>query len=164
MQILRQLPFRDTPSTVEVAGEVVSVKPYQVIVWVSLSIRETLEREAPIFPAVLDTGHNHNFSIAEELLVRWAGIDKQELPKKGAILVNRQEVPLLSAHLWIRRNRPRTTELLPKPYPLQIPEGISVFPDGMPGAPRLPLLGLRGLVRNELRLVIGDLRVSLGEH
>ena len=37
-------------------------------------------------------------------------------------------------------------------YLLEMPQGISVFKDGE--APRLPLLGLRTIVANRLRLVI----------
>ena len=44
-------------------------------------------------------------------------------------------------------------------YPLEMPQGISVFPEG--DAPRLPLIGLRTIVANRLTLVIdGDRRYA----
>jgi hypothetical protein len=81
----------------------------------------------------------------------------------GSILVNGQEVPLVSAHVWIHRNRPGTNQLQPRPYKLEATEGIAVYPDGMNGAPRLPLLGLRSIVASKLRLTINgkDREVSL---
>jgi hypothetical protein len=50
---------------------------------------------------------------------------------------------------------------LPKPFRLDVSEGISVYQAHASNAPRLPLLGLRGLVRNNLRLTIGGMAVSL---
>jgi hypothetical protein len=154
MYILRQLPFRDAASFVEVAGEPIAIRPYQIIVWVSLSVSEVLDADAPRFPAVLDTGHNHNFSIRERQLLRWAGIGADMLPQLGEILVNQREVPLLAVSLWIHQNRAGSNELLPRSYRLDLPQGIAVYADETIGAPRLPLLGLRGLVTNELYLTI----------
>lgn len=163
MQILRRLPFSEAPSSVEVAGESVAIRAYQIIVWVSLSVEDVLADEAAKFPAVFDTGHSHNFSIEERQLGRWAGVELEGCPTRGAILVNRQEVPLRKVNLWVHRNRPGTGELLPKPYRIPLPEGIAVYPAGTAGAPRLPLLGLRGPVRNRLRLVIDGTQVSLSD-
>lgn len=155
---MRQLPFRDSASLVEVAGESVSIRAYQIIVRVSLSVSEVLDRDAPRFPAVLDTGHNHNFSIQERQLSRWAGIRVDKLPRLGEIRVNQQELPLLAAFLWLHRNRAGSSELLPRPYRLELPQGIAVYAGGTLSAPRLPLLGLRGLVTNQLCLTIDGLR------
>lgn len=45
-----------------------------------------------------------------------------------------------------------------------MPEGIALHVPGDPGAPRLPLLGLRALVDNRLRAIIDGSRrhVSIG--
>jgi hypothetical protein len=110
VHILRALPFRETPSTVDVAGQTIAVRAYQVIVWVSLSVGAALE-DARRFPAVLDTAHNHNFSLREEHL-NWAGLQAALFEKIGDILVNRQEVPLRAGYIWIHRNRPGTAQLL----------------------------------------------------
>src|SRR5262249_32859866 len=143
MQVLRRLPFRDVPYTVAGSGEDVPIRPYQVVVWVSLGVGGALEKDARRFPAVIDTGHSHNFSILENQLLTWAGLRPDSLGDLGSILVNRQEVPLRAADLWVHRNRPGTAELLPRPFRLEVPQGIAVYPGGVPGAPRLPLLGLR---------------------
>jgi hypothetical protein len=160
IHVLRNLPFSDRPTSVTVAGEIIPVRAYQIVVWVSLL--QTGHQSEP-FPAVLDTGHSHNFSIREGHLKAWAAVDLADVPKRGMIAVNRLEVPLIVAELSIHRNRPGTTERLAKPVRLDFPEGIRVFPEGTPVSPRLPLLGLRGLVRNRLRLSINGLSVSLAQ-
>lgn len=154
MHILRQLPFRDVEYTVAVAGQSVRIRAYQVLVWVSLSAHDVLAKDVRQFPAVLDTGHSHNFSILDNQLRTWVGMGEEVLPRLGSIVVNRQEVPLQAGNLWIHRNRPGTGELLPRPFRLDIPQGIAVYSEAIPGAPRLPLLGLRGLVRSKLRLTL----------
>src|SRR5436190_10870372 len=78
----------------------------------------------------------------------------ETLADLGSILVNRDEVPLKSTHLWLHRNRPGTADLLPRPFQLEIPQGVAIYPPGVLAAPRLPLLGLRGLVRSKLRMTI----------
>jgi hypothetical protein len=154
MYILRQLPFRDAMFWVEVAGESIAIRAYQIVIWVSLSPGDSFEAASPRFPAILDTGHNHNLSIQERQLTQWAAIRPDALPHLGHIVVNRQEVPLLSAKLWIHRNRPQMSEVLSRPYGMELPQGIAVYREGTPGAPRLPLLGLRGLVNNRLQLTV----------
>lgn len=156
--VLRYLPFSDAPASVAVGGEQVPIRAYQIIVWMSLTVRDELETEAGKFPVVLDTGHSHNFSIQECQLREWAGFEPTALPRLGEILVNRQEVPLVSADLWVHRNRPGLSELLPKPFLLKLPQGIALYPEGTPGAPRLPLLGLRGIVTQRLRLTIDGVK------
>jgi hypothetical protein len=37
--VLRQLPFFETPTAVSVGSERVTIKPYQIIVWVSVTVR-----------------------------------------------------------------------------------------------------------------------------
>lgn len=149
--ILRHLPFSDGPSTLEIAGETIPIRARQIIVWVSLSIEEVLAKDAPRFPAVLDTGHNHNFSIRERQLTEWAGIQPHQMKQLGRILVNRREVRLYQANLWIYRNRPGTAELVPGPCVLSQVDGIAVHTEQ---DPRLPLIGTRTLVTNRLRLTV----------
>ena len=45
---------------------------------------------------------------------------------------------------------------------LHCPEGVSVFPDGHPAAPRLPLLGPRAVARNKIKIVIDGMDVTVG--
>jgi len=65
MKILDRLPFSETRTEVWTPDQLVTVKPYQVIVTVSLAVRELIELDPglPRFPAILDTGNNHNFAI-----------------------------------------------------------------------------------------------------
>jgi len=154
MYVLRQLTLLDSASFVEVGGASVTIRAFQIAVWVSLSMDAVLEENAPRFSAILDTGHNHNFSIQEWQVIEWARVRPNSLARLGEVRVNRQEVPLLAAFLWIHRNRSGRSELLPRPYRMALPQGIAMYPDGTPDAPRLPLLGLRGLLSNKLRLTI----------
>lgn len=161
MNVLNRLPIHDVRTTAQVMGETVAFRAFQIIVWVSASLSERLPESAVRFPAILDTGHSHNFSIRESQLRQWGGIDAKECRNHGVILVNRQEVTLRKLNLWIHHNRRETPVLIPKASLLPFPEGISVFSDDMPSAPRLPLLGLRGLVRNHWRLTIEGPSVSI---
>ena len=47
--------------------------PYQIVVMVSIAANRVIEfpSDAPRFPAVLDTGNNHNFAIRQEHFARW---------------------------------------------------------------------------------------------
>jgi hypothetical protein len=141
-----------------VAGQTVTIRPYQIIVWVSLTVRDVID-DPLRFPAVLDTAHNHNFSIREEQL-EWAGLQEAMLEKVGEIRVNRQEVRLRKGYVWIYRNRPGSAELLPKPYRLDLPQGFAVHPSESQG-PRLPLLGLRGIVTNGLKLGVDGQKLAV---
>src|SRR5438094_7777 len=64
--ILHELPYLDTIGYVDVNRQAVQVLPHQIIVWVSLSLRNVLalDTPAPRFPAILDTGNSYGFSIA----------------------------------------------------------------------------------------------------
>jgi hypothetical protein len=67
------------------------------------------------------------------------------------------------ADVWVHQNRPGQREPADGALALAMDRGITVVPDGTPGAPRLPLLGLRAISRNRLTLTIdgGRRRVSL---
>src|SRR5438874_1259856 len=96
--ILRQLPFFTEPTAVVVGGEVITIRPFQAVVWVSLAPahQEALSPSAARFPAVLDTGHTHNFSIRQQHVRQWAGIDLGALPASRPARINRVPVPLLA--------------------------------------------------------------------
>jgi hypothetical protein len=106
-RILQQLPFYETETTATTPDGPVAVRAYQMIVWVSVSRKgtRTLEPEVPRFPAVLDTGNNHNFAIRQEHLERWAGLLLTSLPRMGRIFVGQQPVPLAAANVWVHRNK-----------------------------------------------------------
>jgi hypothetical protein len=62
VKILNRLPYFKVSTTVTVRGATVRIKPYQIIVWVSISpVDLEWDPRTPVFPAILDTGNNHNF-------------------------------------------------------------------------------------------------------
>lgn len=156
-RILDRLPISTHDDLAFVGQEQVRVRAYEIIVWVSLQAERILEpgRRVPRFSAILDTGHTHNLSIQEEHLRRWAGLDPETLRPLGAIRQQGRQVPLLAADVWLHRNVPGHRDRLLDwpPLRLELQRGIAVYPPGA-GFPRLPLLGLRALVTNRLRLVV----------
>lgn len=127
------------------------VRRYQIVVWVSL---RTL-----LFPAILDTGHSHNFAIREGQLKSLAGVDS--LPVIGHARVNRLLLPQAKADVWLHGNRRGTREPGATALLLTMEQGITIYPEGSQNAPRLPLLGLRAISRNNLTLVIDGKRRSV---
>lgn len=165
--ILRNLPYFDRPSTVVVRGHEEQIKPAQIIMWVSISavgLRQ-FDPALPRFPVILDTGLSHNFAIKEEHLSRWAGFDRRYLRKLRDLTIGGHVVPLYEAEVWLHSNLSgrRDESANRAPFPLQLESGIAVYPNQVQTAPRLPLLGLRGLQWSRLRLSIdcGQRRVSL---
>ncbi|MEX1096302.1 MAG: hypothetical protein WED34_09650 [Planctomycetales bacterium] len=160
--IIRRLPFSAERTEAMTPTGPVVVRPYQAIVWVSLSVQGKLSAR---FPAILDTGHSHNFSIHERHLAAWAGLNRDDLAELGVVLVNRQAVELRQADIALWRNVPGRRDELQEaaPFLLRAPDGIAVHEEGTPYAPRLPLLGMRALVRNRLRLTVdgADRSVSI---
>jgi hypothetical protein len=122
----------------------VLVRPYQIVIPVALSIGGHLTQR---FPAILDPGHSHNFSLSETHVSDWV---RKPLRQVGWIKVNNVRVPLVQADVDLDGTMARCTE------------GISVFPDTHPSCPRLPLLGLRALVRNHIRIRIehGEVEIA----
>ena len=154
--IIGNLPFFEKHTTVTVAGGAVRIKPYQIIIWVSIGEMGTrvLPPNTPRFPAILDLGHSHNFSITEEHLEKWAGIDPEGLESLGTIRVSEQRLHLLNANVWLHLNRfgQRDEFSGQPPLSLEMDSGIAAYPKDTTTAPRLPLLGLRGLRRADLQL------------
>jgi hypothetical protein len=148
MRILDRLPYFDKPSLITFANGTAEIRAFQIIVWLRI--------DRSIFPAVLDTGHSHNFSIPERLLNNWAGVDS--LPKIGRVEVNRQPMWQFEATLWIHKNRRGTREPTAAAFQLKTEQGITIVPDGASHAPRLPILGLRAISASKLRLVVDGKR------
>jgi hypothetical protein len=149
MRILDRLPIYEEPALIEVRDEVYQVWQNQTIVWVSLD-----EALAP-FPAILDTGHSHNLSIARRHVQRWTPRDLQPI---GQAKIAGHLVSRYSAELFIHRNQPGRRELAGT-YRLKMDGGMAVVPDELPIAPRLPLLGIQTILGNRLKLLIdGDRR------
>ncbi|HVA47827.1 MAG TPA: hypothetical protein VNH11_15775 [Pirellulales bacterium] len=92
-----------------------------------------------VFPALFDPGTNHNLAIREQHIRDWTGM---ALRKLGAIRINGVVVPVVVADIELDGRI------------LSNPDGIVLYPDSVPFAPRLPVLGLRTLVRNNVEVVI----------
>jgi hypothetical protein len=155
--ILDRCPFFEEPTELDGPSGPVLVRSYQIVVWVGLSVRGTLSLP---FPAILDTGHSHNFSIKEEQLELWTGLHPAEIRTIGHARVNKQLVELKDAAIAICLNSTGKRDVLREepPHLLSLPEGIAVHGDKDPFAPRLPLLGVRALAKNCLRIVIDGRR------
>lgn len=149
MKILDHYPI----STVEQAislpnGGYYTAKPGQVVLTVCLRIGEHL---TPAFPAFLDSGHNHNFSISEEQLKAWLNVDPSTLEYVGKLRVNREEASLRSADVLLYQNKKGSRELTKGVHEFRFSEdrGISVLSRPIH---HLPLLGIRGILRQKLTL------------
>jgi hypothetical protein len=135
-----KISIPEQPTTVESPTGPVLVRAYQIVLSVRLIAADVL---SSAFPAVLDTGHSHNFSISSAHLQDWA---QMTLRTRRIIRVNGVPEPVADSDLEIGGMR------------LRLAEGIAVFPKDHPGATRLPLIGLRALVRNGLRVVVDGAR------
>lgn len=148
MKILDRLPYHDRPTAMSFGPRMIDVRGHQIIVW--LSLRQL------VFPAILDTGHSHNLTISSRQLAEWAGVD--DLERIGEIEVNGLRMTQYRTDVRLHRNQPGSRQPRPETFSLNADEGITVMPDGTPGAPRLPLLGLHPISRGGLKLVIDGKR------
>jgi hypothetical protein len=155
MKILDRLPFVPEHYELDIRGDLLRIRPFQIIIQLSISGIWKWDTGAPIIPALLDTGNYHNFSIQEHQLIRWVGVHPQALPLLGAMREAGRTPSLRFADIWIHRNKPGSRDLrVGAPSLLAQREGIAVYPDDGSNYPRLPLLGLRGIIKNNPKLVI----------
>src|SRR5690349_11344944 len=110
MKILERQPFSEKPTDVWTPDGIAAVKPYQIVVWVSLASRRPIDSalDLPRFPAILDPGTNHNFTIRQRQLERWA---KLPLSRRGTARVSGLTVPLMTGQVWIHPNQSGTTAI-----------------------------------------------------
>jgi hypothetical protein len=155
--ILRRLPFSINEDEVTVGRERMRIRPYQIILWVSVTPKSvlTLGTTARRFPAILDTGHNHNFSIQRRHVIQWAGMDPTSVPLRGAIREGGRRAELRSFNVWIHPNeKGERDRFADRPaHCVELPAGVAVYPDDAVFPP-LPLLGLRALVRGKMHLAL----------
>jgi hypothetical protein len=105
MKVLDRLPIAEAHFLLNVHGEPLRLRPFQIIIQVSISPFRPWDSRAPIIPALLDSGNNHNFSIQEHQLARWAGIHPEALPFLREIRETGRTPSLRYARIWIHRNR-----------------------------------------------------------
>jgi hypothetical protein len=149
------------PSEVVVRGERVRLRANQLIAWASvtpLHVQE-LSPAAAVFPVIVDTGHTHSFSIQQRHLVDWAGLRPDAMAVTGAAREQGRRLILRAARVWVRPNTPGTRDRLADSPPVLLApsSGVAVYPEGV-AFPRLPILGLRALVENNLVLVVNGHR------
>ncbi len=136
--------------------------------WVSITPPGTIWEKLPTkpsrFPALLDTGCNHNFSIRQEDLYAYAGLHTTHLPpaKRRKLRVNDVATPFYDADLWMYHNKPGTLEVLDdiEPFQLELDGGIGIYEPETVRADRPPLLGLQALTDAGCHLSI-DCRLCL---
>jgi hypothetical protein len=156
--ILRQAPFYDEFTTVEVQGHRHRVFPLQILVWVSLGpmgLRD-LDPRMPRFPAVLDTGFSETFLIHEQQLRGWAGLRPEHLRSRNQVFrAHGRQIPVHAANLWLHPNQRGERDLLASaaPFFLEVHRGIGIC-GGSDLFPRLPLLGARALRPAKLQVFL----------
>jgi hypothetical protein len=160
--ILNHMPFSESANHVTVRGERVMVGANQIILWVSLALKRLgIPNPAAIpFPAILDTGHTHTFSLHERHLFEWASIPPDTLPVVAAVRErgSRRRLLLRAANIWVHPNRKGELKNLAEqvPHLIEADRGIAVYPGSE--SPRLPILGLRAIAENNLVLNVNGAR------
>ena len=113
------LTYSDKPTSLVVRGEEFRVKPYQIIVWVSLAIQQIVEwdERIPKIPAILDTGFNGGLAISRFHLSHWAGIAPESLgaeigpiPNQESSMIRGFPARVFESQCYIRANRRRVAE------------------------------------------------------
>lgn len=185
VHILHDLPYFNVVSEAKFEAHTetsidvynISVKPYQIIVWVSLTKPLlnadeflALNPPSPRFPALLDTGLSHNFLIREEHLRDWVKKTLSDFPPLRPGKFNGVDVPLYEADIWIHHNRPgaRDDFLDVPPFHVEPEDGIGVYPTATASLQNLPILGLRAIDFARLHLAVNAddrlVSLSIGSH
>jgi len=159
-RLLDRMPFSDSPGEVFFRGERIRVRPNQILLWIHVGNQRARDPSpaAVPFPVLLDTGHNHHFSIQRRHLVEWAGLQPEALAVLGAVRERGQRHLLHAANLWIHTNvRGKREQLVDRPpHLIEARAGIAVYAEG--DFPRRPILGLRAIAENELILTVNGKR------
>ncbi len=145
MKLLDRLPIYREPSVIAAQRDAIQVWRNQIIIWVSIG--DVLRP----FPAILDTGHSHNLAISRRHFVRWCGAEPKQT---GESKVGTEIIPQFKVDVRLHKNLPGRHDLTGSTYSLEMDQGISIIPDELRAAPRLPLLGMRSIVNNNLTLLI----------
>jgi hypothetical protein len=81
------------------------------------------------------------------------------LQPQGTAREGSRSLTLHAATVWLHRNVPGRREVKDTtPFPLQLPGGIAIYPSDGFDYPRLPLLGLRAILKNKLTFTIDGKR------
>jgi hypothetical protein len=184
--IIKRQPFYKESTYVQIYAkqhqeyEIVHVKPYQMIVYVSLTRSRKGERDrgfeeaaASWLPAILDTGLNDNLCINARHLLGWTGLALSDFPvKRTGEKTTHGPADRREASIWLHYNSgrksgfdPRGNAKIQRPFaPEYRPHhlnchNILVFPSPPSNhpediVPRLPTLGVRALAESKLNVDI----------
>jgi hypothetical protein len=159
--LIDRVSIPEVTSELEFRGQRIRLRRDQIVVWVTVTkaVTDASDPRLVPFPAILDTGHNHTFSIRERQLVDWAGLDPENLSEVGSARDREHRIGLRQATVWVHRNHHGSRERLTSdpPFALSAPTGVAVYPSAL-DFPRLPLLGLRAITGNRLVLVVNGHR------
>jgi hypothetical protein len=167
--IVRDLPITNKPTKLMLSGgSSVDAKHDQIILWLSAT-RPGLGELPPSalrFPAVLDTGFNSTFLIAERHLQDWANLRLVDLNWFDFLMADGHALPYCDLDVWIHPNQPGFIEPMKATSAVRIEKitGAAIWPVAIPGARRLPLLGLTALRRAGFQVHIDGSRgrVTIG--
>jgi hypothetical protein len=157
--VIRELPVWATAQSHALSsGDVVAIKPFQPIVWISVTSAQDLAVPdgSRRFPAVIDTGFNQTLLIQDTQLRSWAGIDPsglqlfpQERVQYGALTWS-----FRIADLWLHPNIAASDKPSDEtPHCLEAFPGILVVNE-QERIQRLPVLGMRALAWAKARLAL----------
>jgi hypothetical protein len=153
-------------------GEVIRLKPHQILLWVSLTHRglDRLPPATPRLPVLLDTGHNHNLSLRQDHLMRsgleapwpWSTVPLRVRDASGV----ERDVPRLLVDVWLHGDGLQPNAAA---YPLRLGfRGAACYTlAGAVAGPHLPLLGLAALCAGSLTVELqchragGIVRISI---
>jgi hypothetical protein len=120
--LIDHTPFSEKPCEVFVRNERVRIRANQIILWVTLNQQRVraVDPLATPFPAILDTGYNHTFSIHERHLTEWAGLQPESLVSLGTIRDRGQRIPLRAVSVWVHPNKRGFLDTLASIQPLHL--------------------------------------------
>lgn len=156
MKILERLPLLPRTQSLRFGSRHVPFHRNAQVVWLSVGAPGSRDPQhaCPPFPALLDSGNNHDCFLDEHHLVHWAGMQPALFQTVGSIRINERDVPRRRIRMWIHPNVPGTHERDPdrKPVRLHLLEGIAVGPTQPSNIvfPRVPLLGFSAFQRSAL--------------
>jgi hypothetical protein len=156
--VLRDLPFFDHDTTVEVQGQRYRVFARQHVVWVSLTHKGLREPSPGMwrFPAIYDSGFTRAFLIQRDQLRRFAGLDPIHLSALHTTMrPHGRRVPLHAANIWLHPNRRSERDQFSGalPFLLEVTGGIGIW-GATDDYPRLPLLGPQAFFSSGLEVCI----------
>lgn len=157
--------YRDnvTAKWVEVASDYegiydrLDVRPPKVILAMSITMPKEREFSAGLeaIPVILDTGFNRTLQISERHLDDWTSIAKHKLKVLDTTTIDGRAAKIYSANLWLHRTPYKSPSPWDYSNPLLLTAISRIYVVSASGAdcwPRIPVLGLEAILKNNLHL------------